>query len=34
MHRLRALRDRVLGEAEKTQKAEEKDHDKPVGAEK
>ena len=27
MHRLRALRDRVLGEAEK-------DHDKPVGAEK
>jgi len=34
MHRLRALRDRVLGEAEKTQQAEEKDHDKPVGAEK
>ena len=33
MHRLRALRDRVLGEAEKTQQAEEKDHDKPVGAE-
>ena len=32
MHRLRALRDRVLGEAEK--QAEEKDHDKPVGAEK
>ena len=33
MHRLRALRDRVLGEAQKTA-AEEKDHDKPVGAEK
>jgi L-ribulokinase len=34
MHRLRALRDRVLGEAENSQQAEEKDHDKPVGAEK
>ena len=32
MHRLRALRDRVLGEAEKTQQAEEKDHDQASGS--